>query len=110
MSREPEKDAGCREGSAGQTFPERERARLVASELTLSRRHCIVTLGKRTNLSELQFEKRKPGVVVLPALERPRKDYTARHNANSFKQKSVLQGSGRSMGRKKGVRNRLARR
>lgn len=55
-----------------------------------------MTLGKRANL---QFENRKPGVVMLPALERPRKDYTARHKANSYKQKSVLQGSGRSMGR-----------
>lgn len=67
-----------------------------------------MTLGKRANLSEHQFENRKPSVVMLPALERPRKDCTARHKANSYKQKSVLQGSGRSMGagRKKGVQNR----
>jgi hypothetical protein len=67
-----------------------------------------VTLGKRANLSELPFENRKPGVVMLPTLERPRKkDYKARHNVNSFKQKSALQDSGRSMGAgcKKGVRN-----
>lgn len=74
MSREPEEDAGCREGSAGQAFAEREHARLVASEFTLSRRRCCVTLAKRANLSELQFENRKPGVVMLPALERPRKE------------------------------------
>lgn len=58
-----------------------------------------MTLGKRANISELHYENSKPGVVVLPALERPRKeDYGARHTANSFKQKSVLPGSGRSVG------------
>lgn len=93
---------GAGRAAQARPFPKRERARRVASELTLSRRQrrCCVTLDKGAKFSELPFENRRPGVLVLPALERPRKeDYTARHSVNSFQQKSVLQDSGRGMGR-----------